>query len=104
MTEAPLRRDAARNRERLLTAASELFAERGLDVTLHDIAHRAGVGVGTAYRRFANKEGAIDAAFERKVGEGAQLAEEALNDPDPWHGLVTYLEQASALQMRDRGL
>src|SRR3954449_8852989 len=103
-TDRPLRKDAERNRERLLTTAGELFAERGLDVTLHDIAHRAGVGVGTAYRRFANKEEVIDAYFERKLDEVAQLAEEALNDPDPWHGLVTYLEQASALQMRDRGL
>ena len=59
-----LRKDAALNRERLLAAASELFAERGLNVTLNDIAHHAGVGVGTAYRRFANKEEVIDALFE----------------------------------------
>ena len=44
-----LRKDAQENRERLLAAASELFAERGLGVTLNDIAHHAGVGVGTAY-------------------------------------------------------
>ena len=43
MTRAALRKDAALNRERLLAAASELFAEEGLDVTLNDIAHRAGV-------------------------------------------------------------
>jgi AcrR family transcriptional regulator len=103
-TDKPLRKDAEHNRQRLLTAAGELFAERGLDVTLHDIAHRAGVGVGTAYRRFANKEEVIDAYFERKLDEVAHLAEEALRDPDPWNGLVTYLEHASALQMRDRGL
>jgi AcrR family transcriptional regulator len=103
-TDKPLRKDAERNRQRLLTAAGELFAECGLDVTLHDIAHRAGVGVGTAYRRFANKEEVIDAYFERKLDEVAELAEAAFHDPDPWHGLVTYLEQASALQMRDRGL
>ena len=45
--ERPLRRDAERNRERLLTAASEVFAQRGLDVTMHDIAAHAGVGVGS---------------------------------------------------------
>src|SRR3954454_21498039 len=100
----PLRKDAERHRQRLVAAAGELFAERGLDVTLHDIAHRAGVGVGTAYRRFANKEEVIDAYFERKLDEVAQLAEDALHDRDPWNGLVTYIEQASALQMHDRGL
>src|SRR3954468_18693881 len=100
----PLRKDAELNRQRLLTAAGELFAERGLDVTLNDIAHHAGVGVGTAYRRFANKEEVIDAYFERKLDQVAELADEALQDPDPWNGLVTYVEQASALQMEDRGL
>src|SRR3954471_8014821 len=100
-TDRPLRKDAERNRQRLLTAAGELFAERGLDITLHDIAHRAGVGVGTAYRRFANKEEVIDAYFETKLDDVARLAEQAVHDPDPWNGLVTYLEQASALQMHD---
>ena len=76
MTEAPLRKDAARNRERLLTAASELFAERGLAVTLNDIAHRAGVGVGTAYRRFANKDEVIDALFEQRLQDVIAVAEE----------------------------
>lgn len=100
----PLRKDAERNLQRLLTAAGEVFAERGLDVTLHDIARQAGVGVGTAYRRFANKEEVIDAYFESKLDEVGRLAEEALQDPDPWNGLVTYVERASALQMEDRGL
>src|SRR3954469_18705229 len=103
-TDKPLRKDAERNRQRLLTAAGELFAERGLDVTLHDIAHRAGVGVGTAYRRFANKEEVIDAYFEDKLDQVAERANEALQDPDPWRGLVTYVELASALQAEDRGL
>jgi AcrR family transcriptional regulator len=100
----PLRKDAELNRQRLITAAGELFAERGLDVTLNDIAHHAGVGVGTAYRRFTNKEEVIDAYFESKLDQVAQLADEALKDPDPWRGLVTYVEQASELQMEDRGL
>src|SRR3954469_25654539 len=100
----PLRKDAERNRQRLLTAAGELFAECGLDVTLNDIAHHAGLGVGTAYRRFANKEEVIDAYFENKLDQVARLADEALHDPDPWHGLVTYVERASALQMDDRDL
>ena len=99
-----LRKDAARNRQRLLAAGRELFAERGLDVTLNDIAHHAGVGVGTAYRRFANKGELMDALFDQQVAEISNLADTALADPDPWHALVWYLEQVMALQARDRGI
>src|SRR3954465_11282391 len=104
MTQTPLRKDAARNRERLLTAASELFAERGLNVTLNDIAHHAGVGVGTAYRRFANKEEVIDALFEERLQAVAKVATDALGNPDPWSGLVSFLERALGMQFGDRGL
>ncbi len=100
----PLRRDAAANRERLLDAASELFAEHGLGVTLNDIAHHAGVGVGTAYRRFRNKEEVIDALFEQRLNDVADLARESLGDPDPWHGLVAFLERSLEMQFGDRGL
>ncbi len=99
-----LRRDAAVNRERLLAAASELFAEHGLNVTLNDIAHHAGVGVGTAYRRFANKEEVIDGLFEQRMVEVAAVAQEALDDPDAWNGLLTFLERALHMRHGDRGL
>ncbi|MBR7743417.1 TetR/AcrR family transcriptional regulator [Phycicoccus sp. BSK3Z-2] len=100
----PLRKDAAANRERLLRAASDLFAERGLEVTLNDIAHHAGVGVGTAYRRFANKEEVIDALLEERMAGVEDVAREAAADPDPWDGVVHFLEGALALQHGDRGL
>ena len=99
-----LRKDAAVNRDRLLAAAAELFAEHGLDVTLNDIAHHAGVGVGTAYRRFANKGEVLDALFAEQTVEVATAADASLADPDPWHGLVSYLERSLALQLRDKGL
>jgi AcrR family transcriptional regulator len=99
-----LRRDAARNRERLLSAARELFAEQGFEVTLDDIARHAGVGVGTAYRRFANKGELLNAIFAEQTVELASAADAALADPDPWHGLVSYLEQSLALQLRDKAL
>ncbi len=99
-----LRRDAAANRDRLLAAAGDLFAERGLDVTLNDIAHHAGVGVGTAYRRFANKGEVIDALFEQRLQQVADVAREAADDPDAWRGLVTFLERAMHMQFGDRGL
>lgn len=103
-TDRPLRRDAEVNRQRLLAAAGELFAQRGLDVTLNDIAHHAGVGVGTAYRRFANKEEVIDALFAQRLDEVATRAAEALDDPDAWRGLTRFLEQSLQMQREDRGL
>src|SRR5438552_7742440 len=103
-SERPLRRDAERNRQRILDAARELFTERGLTVTLNDIAHHAGCGVGTVYRRFPDKELLIDALFEERIDELVDFANEGLADPDPWHGLVRFLERALDAQTRDRGL
>jgi len=100
----PLRRDAERNRQRILAAAGELFADRGLSVTLDDIARRAGVGVGTVYRRFPDKERLIDALFEQRIQEMCEIATEALAHPDPWEGFVLFFERGSELQARDRGL
>lgn len=104
MALAGLRRDAALNRERLLIAAAELFAEQGLGVTLNDIAHRAGVGVATAYRRFANKEEVIEALFEQRLDEVVAVAHEALAEPDAWDGLVLFLERSMSLQFGNLGL
>jgi AcrR family transcriptional regulator len=99
-----LRKDAALNRERLLTAAGELFAQRGLNVTLNDIAHHAGVGVGTAYRRFANKQEVIEALFDDKVDEITKLAHQALAKDDAWDALVSFLEDSLEVHFGDRGL
>jgi AcrR family transcriptional regulator len=103
-TERPLRKDAERNRQRILEAAGELFTERGLGVTLNDIAHYAGCGVGTVYRRFPDKEQLIEALFEERVSEFVARAEEALANPDPWQGLVGFLEVTLERQACDRGL
>jgi AcrR family transcriptional regulator len=102
--ERPLRRDAERNRQRILQAAGELFAERGLGVTLDDVAHHAGVGVGTVYRRFPDKEGLIDALFEQRIEVVCALAAEALDHDDPWEALVFFLERGLERQACDRGL
>jgi AcrR family transcriptional regulator len=100
----PLRRDAERNRQRILQAAGELFAERGLGVTLDDVARRAGVGVGTVYRRFVDKEELIDALFEQRIEVVGALAEESLVHADPWEGLVFFFERGLEAQACDRGL
>jgi AcrR family transcriptional regulator len=102
--EKPLRKDAERNRIRILAAAGELFAERGLGVTLDDIARHAGVGVGTVYRRFPDKEVLIDALFEQRIESISAYAAQALEIDDPWEAFVFYFEQGSQLQARDRGL
>jgi AcrR family transcriptional regulator len=100
----PLRADAERNRQRLLAAAKDLFATRGLDVTLDEVARHAGVGTGTAYRRFPNKDALIDALMVDRIGELADIARECLQESDPWRGLTGYFERALALQAADRGL
>jgi len=102
--EPPLRRDAERNRQLILDAARDLFARRGLSVTLNDIAHHAGVGVGTVYRRFPDKAKLIDLLFEQRLDEIVQMLEGALADADPWHGLTDFLERVLEKQANDRGL
>lgn len=100
----PLRKDAERNLRRILDAAVEVFAARGLGATMDDVAHHAGVGVGTVYRRFANKEELIDALFEERIAALAQLARDGLAHEDPWQGLVSFMERALVAQSEDRGL
>jgi AcrR family transcriptional regulator len=99
----PLRADAERNRARILAAASEVFAERGLDVSLDDIAAHAGVGVGTVYRRFPDKDALIDALFEHKIDHAVALADEALEMEDPWEGFTTFMRGMCHMQAHDRG-
>jgi AcrR family transcriptional regulator len=103
-TDRHLRADAERNRQRILAAARELFAARGLSVTLNDIAHYAGVGVGTVYRRFPDKNQLIDELFEQRLSEIVEMITVAIDDPDPWSGLVVFLERALELQAGDRGV
>ena len=100
----PLRADAERNRQRILRAAAEVFTERGLQATLDDVAECAGVGVATVYRRFPDKEALVEALFTERLDTLAGFAEQALAEPDPWVGLVTFLEQAASVIARDRGM
>jgi len=100
----PLRRDAEQNRQRILRAAAEVFTTRGLQATLDDVARQAGVGVGTVYRRFPDKESLVEALFEERLGQVAAIASKALAEPDSWTGLTGFLEQACELLSDDRGL
>lgn len=100
----PLRKDAARNRQALIDAARVVFARQGLDATLDDVAREAGVGVGTAYRHFANKRELAAAIMEESIDVVVAAAERALHADDPWQGLVDVLESAMVLQSGDRGM
>lgn len=100
----PLRKDALRNRALLIDAAREVFAERGLEASLDDVAHRAGLGVGTAYRHFANKYELAEAIFAEAVDQVIALAEHAAESADAWAGIVTFLEGTAEMQTADRGL
>jgi AcrR family transcriptional regulator len=77
-TARPMRADARRNREALLHAAGELFAEKGTDVSLEAIAARAGVGIGTLYRNFPNREMLVEAAYRTEVEQLCAAAAELL--------------------------
>ena len=102
--ERPLRRDAQLNRDRIIAAAREVFAARGLNATLDDVAQHAGVGVGTVYRRFPTKEALLEVALNERLEEHVRAAEAALAAPTGWDGLVEFLRRAAEMQAADRGL
>src|SRR3954449_11672756 len=104
MATKPLRADAERNRRKLLDAAAELFARKGLGVGLDEIARHAGVGVGTAYRRFPDKEQLIEALFDDRIEQIASLAERCAAHEDAYAGLVEFIEGNVQLQSTDQGL
>ncbi|WP_454788421.1 TetR/AcrR family transcriptional regulator [Mycolicibacterium lutetiense] len=103
-TRPVLRKDAERNRQRVLDAARELFAEKGLEATLNDVAHHANVGVGTVYRRFATKDELIEALFVDGMEQLTALAETALRQEDSWQGFAWYVESMCEITATDRGL
>ena len=102
--ERPLRRDAERNRQRILAAAADVFTERGLDATLDEVARAAGVGIGTVYRRFPDKESLVAELFRDRIDALVTVAEQACAVPDPWQGVTGYLEYAATALAGDLGL
>lgn len=102
--ERPLRKDAERNRRRILQAAADVFTERGLAATLDDVARQAGVGVGTVYRRFPDKAALADALFEERIDTLVELATKAHAADDPWEGLTGFMLTAAEMLSTDKGL
>lgn len=91
----PLRADAARNRELLLAAAEDEFAERGLSASVADIARRAGVAKGTVFRHFATKEDLIASIVVGHLATLAAAARDLADAPDPGAALLRFLTVAA---------
>lgn len=98
-----LRADALDNRIRIVEVARETFAAVGLDVTMREIARRAGVGVATLYRRFPTKELLVTEVFADQVATCVAAVDEALTQGDPWRGFCSVIEKACSMQALDRG-
>jgi AcrR family transcriptional regulator len=104
-TTAPtLRRDARENRNRILAAARAAFAAEGVDVPVEAIADRAGVGMGTLYRRFPTKHDLVQAVIEESLDAFVVAAEEGLAEDDPWTGFTGFLERVLELHVENRAL
>lgn len=98
----PLRRDAKRNREKILDAARQGFADHGMAVPLQRIAAEAGVSVGTLYHHFTDRDHLVDQALLPLVEQSVARARQALSDPDVQGALFAHLESIAAWQARDR--
>jgi AcrR family transcriptional regulator len=99
-----LRADAQRNLDRLLGAASECFAERGLEVSVDEIARRAGVGHGTVFRRFPTKDALVTAVVLHELEGLVAATDAALADPDPGSGFEQFFRAVAAAYGRNRAL
>ena len=100
----PLRADARRNREALLRAARELFAEEQPDAPFEDVARRAGVGAGTLYRHFQNRDALIAAVFAEEVAALCDRACSLLETRPPDEALAAFLREMVDHMYRQRGL
>ncbi|SEH00262.1 DNA-binding transcriptional regulator, AcrR family [Nonomuraea solani] len=99
----PRRRDAQRNRDALLAAARDVFAEHGLEAPLEEVARRAGLAIGTLYRHFATRAELVRAIFAEKMRLWRDAAEQAAEMDDAWEGFWCFLETMCELQADDRG-
>lgn len=87
-----LRADAQRNYERLVAAARQVFAAEGEGASMEAVAAKAGVGVGTLYRRFPKRIDLVEAVYSSDVDELVHTAEQAVAELEPWPAVVTFLE------------
>ncbi|WP_075256588.1 TetR/AcrR family transcriptional regulator [Herbaspirillum camelliae] len=102
--EPSLRADAARNRERILAAAEEVFLERGSDASLDDIAKRAKVGIGTLYRRFPTREALLAAANDERLMALANASRRRDHKLQPADSVRAFVSDLVAHACHYRGL
>jgi AcrR family transcriptional regulator len=100
-SQRPLRADARRNRERVIEAARAAFAEGGADLPMEEIARRAGVGIGTVYRHFPNKEALLDALLLDQVSLHLEQTERALARDDAWEAFRDLVREGAARTAAD---
>ena len=100
---SPKRADARRNRERVLVAAREVFAECGESTALEEIARRAGVGIGTLYRHFPSRQALLEALYVNEVEEVCRSATQ-LDDADPGRAFNEWFERLIAYLATKRAL
>jgi AcrR family transcriptional regulator len=100
----PLRADAHRNQERLLTAAKAAFAENGSDASIPDIARRAGVEVGTLYRHFPTRKALLEAALQEYFEVRRTEVEEVPESPAPAEALAAWLKELLVQANAFRGM
>ena len=100
----PLRRDAERNRQRILAAARTLIAEQGLGVSHDQLAEAADVAVGTVYRRFPDKESLIGALFAEQIDDIIVQTGAALEIADPWEAMIYFMTTSVQIHADNRGL
>jgi AcrR family transcriptional regulator len=100
----PLRADARRNRDAVLVAAAEAFAERGVEAPLEDIAKAAGVGVGTLYRHFPTREALVFGVYSREVEQLAASAPELVAELEPGEALREWMRRFVHYAATKRGL
>jgi AcrR family transcriptional regulator len=103
LTTRPKRADARRNYEKVLVAARAAFAEGGESTALEEIARRAGVGIGTLYRHFPNRQALLEALYVDEVEEMCRSAAE-LDGADPWEALNAWFERFIAYLATKRAL
>ena len=102
--ERPLRADAARNREKLITAAIAAFSEHGVDASLEDVARRAGVGIGTLYRHFPNRDCLMESVYRHQVELLCAAAPDLLAENPPDQALALWMERFVAHVATKRGM
>lgn len=98
-----LRSDAQDNRERILEAARELYAEQGVDVTMRQVARHAGVGPATLYRRFPARQVLLEAVFADEARACVGIVDDGCADPDPWRGFCSVIEGIMVLNVGNQG-